>query len=156
MAYEVLIWSDKVSNARTGIRAVTFLVRQNTNVKAAEVTLPAGADAAEFGAANAAALYSGGVSPSADVSPLALFYAAQARLAEPYFLGVIFAAFHQLKIGGDLAEMIVAGRTALAADDAMFAQWQAFEAAYNAGTGGQQATINAMAVWVVLNIIAAK
>lgn len=156
MAYETVVVSDKINNARTGSRSVTYLIRQNTTVRAAEVILESGQDADVYGETNAAALYAGGAAPNASVSPLALFFAMQAKRAEPYFLNVIFKAFQQLKLGGGLAEMTVAGREALGEDDTLYAQWQAFETAYNAGSDAHRATLNAMAVWVALNIIVAR
>jgi hypothetical protein len=153
MAYEVQVVSDNVNNARTESRAVTFLIRDGQTVKAAEVMLPKEQDARQYGEDNAAALFKAGSEPPAKVSPAALFEALKARQGEAYFLKVIFAALRQLKLGGTLSNMVSQGRDALGEEDTRFAEWQAFEAVYKAGSAEDRLTLDAMATWVIINLL---
>jgi len=153
MSYQVLLRADEINNVRTKSRCVTYLIRQNTDIRAAQVTLPAGVDAQAYGEANAAALFAAGVEPAHKADPLALFYAQEAQLKEGYFLNVIFQAIYQLKLGGSLGNMVTAARVGFGEDDAELAKWQAFEAAYNAADADDRNALLAMAVYISLNLV---
>jgi hypothetical protein len=155
MAYETLVVRDELNNARTGSRSVTIFVRQGQQVKMAEVVLEKGEDAAKYAEAQADTLFKDGTTPEAKVSATALFEATKARNAEQYYLKVIFQALRQLKLGGGLSDMVVAGRQALGEDDVLLAEWQAFEQAYKDGSDEDRLTLNAMATWTEINLLVA-
>lgn len=149
---EYRIWkADAIGLSRTSYK---ILIRENTDVRLAEVLLENRADADAYITANLSDLYAAGSTPPAAVNPLAVFYAVETAAMRPLFLGVIFAAFNQMKIGGSMAEMITAARNAFAQDDDALAAFNSFEVMYKGATTDEQQTLNAMAIWVALNMIA--
>lgn len=121
---DIRIHREHKSNLKR--KAVTVIVKSETNYKLAEVVMPVDADSLSTAQAQVDALWAGGVSIESSMG-FAMWIAARQRQYRDYFYAIHVALEGQRVSGGTLDSLISAGLTAIQADSSQasdFASWR--------------------------------
>ena len=127
--------------------SVSYLIRNNSDVKLTNILLPAGTDVTAYATNNLQALYDAGIEPPAVVSGVAMFESVKNRKAQRIHMGAIFAAFQQLQMGGSLADMKVAAKGVYAQNDMELAKLLAFINTFKNATDDDKNELMAIAIY---------